>query len=41
MKRLLEITVCPREPGTVLLPVERGGAGSGWTPAPSPGIWSA
>lgn len=25
MKRLLEITVCPREPGTVLLPVERRG----------------
>lgn len=25
MRRLLEITVCPREPGTVVLPVERGG----------------
>ena len=25
MKRLLEITVCPREPGSVVLPVERGG----------------
>lgn len=25
MKRLLEITVCPRELGTVVLPVERGG----------------
>ncbi|MBI4587266.1 MAG: (2Fe-2S) ferredoxin domain-containing protein [Candidatus Rokubacteria bacterium] len=25
MTRLLEITVCPREPGKVILPVERGG----------------
>lgn len=25
MKRLLEITVCPRETGSVVLPVERGG----------------
>ena len=25
MKRLLEITVCPRETGSVALPVERGG----------------